>query len=151
MGVGIAQTRGLRGDERGQATVELAVAMPVVIIVAVIAVNALAFFGECAAFDRLARQAACAWAAAPEAGQDAGEVAACIQEELQRTMGAPNIAIAVRAESSPFGLMRFVARIEYAPTLFGLGMRREVFGVALPPLVHEVSMTVDAYKPGVLF
>lgn len=142
---------GFRGDERGQATVELAVILPVVIIVAVIAVNALAFFGECAAFDRLARQTVCAWAAAPEAGQDVGGVAACIQEELQRTMGASNTAIAVRAESSSLDLVRFVARIEYSPTLFGLGLRREVFGVALPPLVHEVSMTVDAYKPGVLF
>ena len=38
-------------DERGQMTVELAAAFPVLIIVAVIAVNALAFFSECAAFD----------------------------------------------------------------------------------------------------
>ena len=39
-------------DDGGQATVELAVVLPVVIIVAVIAVNALTFFGACAAFDR---------------------------------------------------------------------------------------------------
>ena len=44
-------------DERGQMTVELAAAFPVLIIVAVIAVNALAFFSECAAFDNVFRDA----------------------------------------------------------------------------------------------
>ena len=33
-------------DERGQATVELAVVLPIAIIVAVIVVNALAFLGR---------------------------------------------------------------------------------------------------------
>lgn len=45
-----------RGDA-GQATVELAVVLPVAIVLAVIVVNALSFFEACAAFDQLARQA----------------------------------------------------------------------------------------------
>ena len=57
----------------------------------------------------------------------------------------------MRAEGFALGLTRFTARIEYAPTLFGLGMRSEIFGVALPPLVHEVDLVVDAYKPGIMF
>ena len=43
-------------DDSGQMTVEFAVAFPVFVIVAVIAVNALLFFSDCAAFDRLARE-----------------------------------------------------------------------------------------------
>lgn len=54
-------------------------------------------------------------------------------------------------EDTEFGLVRFTARMEYSPTLFGLGLRREIFGIALPPMTREVSMVVDAYKPGVLF
>lgn len=53
-----------RGDA-GQATVELAVVLPVAIVLAVIVVNALSFFEACAAFDQLARQAICAYAPSP--------------------------------------------------------------------------------------
>lgn len=137
--------------ERGQATVELAVVLPIVIVVAVIVVNALTFLGSCATFDRVARQAVCAWGAAPEAGQSSQEVAALVKEEVERAVGAPHVTVAVRAEGAGAGLVRYTARMEYLPTLFGLGLRREIFGVALPPLVHEVSMTVEAYRPGVLF
>ena len=45
---------------------------------------------------------------------------------------------------------RYCGRLSFAPTLFGLGLKDEVFGVSLPRLVHEVALTVDAYRPGVL-
>lgn len=137
--------------EEGQAAVELAVMLPVAIIVAVIAVNALSFFGTCASFDRVARQAVCALASAPGAGQDLGDVAAQVQERLESVADAPNVEVSVRAEAASSGLVRFTARIECTPTLFGLGLRREILGVPLPPLAHEVDMVVDTYKPGVLF
>ena len=54
---------------RGQMTVELAVALPVLIIVAVIAVNALTVFADCAAFDRAFRQTVRAYATAPAYGE----------------------------------------------------------------------------------
>lgn len=47
---------GCARDERGQMTVELAVMIPVLVAIAVIAMNAMLFFSECAAFDRLARK-----------------------------------------------------------------------------------------------
>lgn len=137
--------------ERGQATVELAVVFPVALVVAVIAVNALMFFGTCASFDRVARQTICAYAAAPSAGQDVGTVAQCVEDELGRYAGVAAEDVHVSAEASSSGLTRFVARVEYAPTLFGMRMRGAVFGVPLPALVHEVSLTVDMYRPGILF
>ena len=45
------------GNDRGQSTVELALALPVMMITAVIAFNALMFFGNCATFDRVFREA----------------------------------------------------------------------------------------------
>ena len=134
--------RGRQG-ERGQATVELAVVLPVALVVAVIAVNALAFFGTCASFDRVARQTVCALATAPASGDDTASLALAVEQALTRQVGEQG-EVQVRAEG-------FTARIEYAPTLFGLGMRSEIFGVALPPLVHEVDLVVDAYKPGIMF
>ena len=141
--------RGRQG-ERGQATVELAVVLPVALVVAVIAVNALAFFGTCAAFDRVARQTVCALATAPASGDDTASLALAVEQALTRQVGEQG-EVQVRAEGFALGLTRFTARIEYAPTLFGLGMRSEIFGVALPPLVHEVDLVVDAYKPGIMF
>ena len=133
-----------RQGERGQATVELAVVLPVALIVAVIAVNALA------SFDRVARQTVCALATAPASGDDAASLTLAVEEALVRQVGDQG-EVQVRAEGLASGLTRFTARIEYAPTLFGLGMRSEIFGVALPPLAHEVDLVVDAYKPGIMF
>ena len=73
-----------------------------------------------------------------------------MEEALVRQVGDQG-EVQVRAEGLASGLTRFTARIEYAPTLFGLGMRSQVFGVALPPLVHEVDLVVDAYRPGIVF
>ena len=141
---------GRRRGEAGQASVELAVVMPVAIIVAVIAVNALVFFGTCASFDRMARQTICALAASPDSGADAAAVASAVEDELQSSIGEAG-EVTVSVEGEAVGVLRYTARLEYAPTLFGLGMRSQVLGVALPPLVHEVELAVDAYKPGILF
>lgn len=143
-------TRARRADA-GQATVEMAVVLPVAIVVAVIVVNALTFLGTCATFDRIARQTVGAYASAPASGEDAASIAAAVERELDGAVGADNVEVSVRAEGTTAGLVRYTARIEYAPTLFGLGLREEVLGVGLPRLAHEVDMTVDAYRPGILF
>lgn len=137
-------------ESAGQATVELVVVMPVAIALAVIVVNALSFLGTCAAFDRAARQAICVYAPAPDAGQNALEVASVVEEELDAALSAPNVAIEVSSQSATAQYQRYCARLSFVPTLFGLGLRDEVFGVPLPRLVHEVDLVVDAYRPGVL-
>ena len=86
-----------RGDA-GQATVELAVVLPVAIVLAVIVVNALSFFEACAAFDQLARQAICAYAPSPDAGQGPAEVAALVESELEEALGTSNLAIEVTVQ-----------------------------------------------------
>ena len=48
------------------------------------------------------------------------------------------------------GHTSFSATFEYMPTLFGLGLKSEVMGVALPKLSHTEELVVDCYKPGVL-
>ena len=135
-----------RGDA-GQATVELAVVLPVAIVLAVIVVNALSFFEACAAFDQLARQAICSYAPSPDAGQGPAAVAALVLEEA---LGTSNLAIEVTVQGRAGSYQRYCGRLSFAPTLFGLGLKDEVFGVSLPRLVHEVDLTVDAYRPGVL-
>lgn len=139
----------LLGD-RGQMSVELAVVLPVTIVVAVIAVNALLFFGECAQFDRVGRNAVRICAASPAAGQDLSQVIAAVDSMVGKSMDADNVECDVTAGRIADGITRFDLVLRYWPTLFGLGLKREVLGVPLPPLTHSVSLSVDMHKPGIV-
>lgn len=132
-------------------TIELVAVLPVAIIVAVIVVNALTFFSECAAFDRLSRNAVRLCATSPDYGQTVADSVAKVQALLEEGMTAENLAIEVAAEQDALGHARFTMKLLFAPTLFGLGLRDQVLGVALPRLEHTESIVVDTYKPGMLF
>ena len=137
-------------NEKGQSTVEIAIAFPVVLIVAVIAINALLFLSECAQFDRVARQSIRAFATAPAYGETNAQISGSIQSALEQALDQPNLSVRVAASGSSLGFTTYTATLEFAPTLFGLGLRSEVFGVPLPKLRHSVGLTVDTYRPGVL-
>lgn len=144
------ECQGLRREEQGQATVELAVALPVIVIVAVIAMNAVLFFSECAAFDRVARDAVRVQATSPAYGQDREQSAALVAASLRESFDKPYLASRVEVTDGGSGHTTFTATLEFSPTLFGMGLKSQVFGVQLPHLEHSASLTVDAYKPGVL-
>lgn len=151
-GVSLWTVRDIGRDERGQSTVELVVVLPVAILIAVIVVNALTFFGLCASFDQVVRQSVCTYGAAPDAGRGTAGVCAQVKQAAEEALGKEvSVEVAVRAEGSFPGLTRYRARLSYRPSLFGLSLRNSLFGIALPPLVHEVDMVVDGYRPGILF
>lgn len=136
-----------QGDERGQMTVELCIVFPVAIIIAVIAVNALLFFGQCASFDRAARNAVRVIAASPsttEAPADlAARIGASVEEELQLDAGAVE-CVALAAED---GVSRFRVTHWFTPTLFGMGLRTQIWGVPIPELSHATELALDVYAP----
>ena len=136
--------------ERGQMTVEMAVAMPVLIAVALLAVNALLYLGDCAAFDRLARQAVCVYAAAPPYGQTTLASAGDVEAELRQSFSASNQEVHVSAEQCAGGYVRFSATLRFSPTLFGRSFSGQVFGIDLPAVSHTATITVDPYRPGVV-
>ena len=131
-------------------TIELAVALPVLIAVAVIAVNVMTFFSECAVFDRVARDAVRVHAAAPAYKQGVGQSVALIDKTIRSQLSAPNLAISVTHGVTGADLDEYVMTLEYSPTLFGRGLRSEVFGVRMPRLKHEARCVIDSYKPGVV-
>ena len=145
-----SQWRARLPDERGQMTVELAVVLPVVVIIAVIAVNAMTFFSECAEFDRVGRNAVRLCATSPAYGQDVAQSIALVESAISESMGVSESDLEVSAQQDGLGHLAFEMTLLYRPTLFGLGLRDEVFGVPLPALRHEVSLVVDSYKPGML-
>lgn len=138
-----------RRGESGQMTVELAVAFPVLIIVAVIAVNALTFFVECATFDRIAHEAVRVHATSPAYGQGPDQACALIEQEIRSCVDESNLNVSVSRSNTGFDFDRYSATLEFSPTLFGMGLHSEVFGIALPKLTHTTSYVVDTYKPGV--
>ncbi len=142
--------RDLFGNRRGQMTVELMALLPILIVVAVIAVNALLFFSDCAAFDRLARQDIRARATSPAAGQSESSVAALIEQDLESQMSRDYLDCTVEPHVQTGGMVRYTARVRFRPTLFGMGFKDQVFGVSLPSLSHETGLTVDPCKPGEL-
>lgn len=135
----------------GQMTVELMAVLPVAIIIAAIAVNALAFLGDCAAFDRVARNAVRVYATSPTYGALPSQCQARIEDAIKAEFNGPFEHVRVSYEGVGGGLGRYTATIDYAPNLFGLGLRDAVFGVSLPHLEHSTRLVVDAYKPGVFF
>jgi hypothetical protein len=131
-------------------TVELVVALPVLLVVAAIAINACAFFGECAAFDRASHQAVRVHAASPAYRQSAQQSCTLAEADIREALDDSDAEIQVTCSPASFDLMRYTATLECAPTLFGMGLRSRVFGVNMPRLTHEVSYVVDVYKPGVV-
>lgn len=131
-------------------TVELAVSLPVLLVVAAIAVNAGIVISECAAFDRVARNAVRICATSPSYGKAPDVLAGEVEELVETTMDAPFADISVTARETAYGHTAFTVRLEYRPTLFGFSLKAYGNGVRLPAVAHEVVMVVDRYKPGVL-
>lgn len=134
----------------GQMTVEFVIAFPTLLIIAVISMNAMLFFSECAAFDRLARQAICVHAAAPGYGQGSAQVAAQVQSQLQQQFSKDWLQVQVASSGHSPGYVTYTAELDFTPTLVGRSFSGSVFGVTVSPLRHQVSMTVDPYKPGAI-
>ena len=137
-------------DRHGQMTVELMVALPVLIAVAVVLVNALSFMGECAAFDRLARDAVRVCAASPGYGCDVQRCAADAQALLAHSFDDEGSSVSVEVEGRAMGCLKYQAELLFVPTLFGRSFSGNVFGVEFFPLRHRVYLVVDPYRPGVV-
>ncbi len=140
--------------ESGQMMVELATMMPVLIIVAVMAVNAVTFFSECAAFDRVARNAIRIQATSPAYGQDAGESASLVRQTIDDAMRVSEkdyLDLDVSVSGRAGGKSAFRATLSFSPTLFGMGLKPSIFGVDLPKIEHATELVVEPYRPGMLF
>ena len=131
-------------------TVEFVVAFPVMLAIAVIAVNAVLFFSECAAFDRLARQAVCTYAAAPGYGQGTAQAAASAEADLRQQFNRDYLDVSVSSQGHSPGYVRYTATLSFTPTLVGRQFSGSVFGVSITPLRHSTQLTLDPYKPGAI-
>lgn len=136
-------------DTSGQMTVEFMISLPVMLAVAVIAVNVFLFFSECAAFDRITRDAVRIHACSPAYGQSPEQSSAQVKQTLQTCFEKDYLECEVVVSNDLSGHATYTSTLIFYPTLFGMGLRSEILGIGLPSLKHSVEFTVDLYKPGV--
>lgn len=133
-----------RRRSSGQMTVEFAVVFPVLLMVGFISVNALVFLGDCAAFDIVARDAIRLQA---DDGQHEAQGCVEICARIEKGLSMEHEAVSVTSERTVAGHIRYVARTAFSPPFL---KGAQVFGVAVPPLEHEVVFVVSPYRAGVI-
>ena len=139
------QTREGRGREHGQMAVELAVVMPVILIMLVIAVDMLVFAGECARFDHIAPQRVLAQAAsAPIDGYELGARTAAIRAALDFAKEGSSIEVSYEDAGVALASMSvYRCTFRFAPWPLSIA--------GAPALLeHECNIAVDPYTPGEL-
>lgn len=149
-------------EERAQATVEMAVITPVLIVLALVAYNVMTFASATARFDRVAPDIVIAHAVSPEGDGTGALVDASerIKEHLDEAMGNYGLEIEVTGKdgvvargdaliSLDAGLRTYTCIMKFKPwpsgfTIAGVPLGAPTF------LTHERTVTVDPWRPGVV-
>lgn len=151
----------LHRETRAQATVEMAVVAPVLIVLALIVYNIMMFLSATARFDRMTPDIVLAHAASPAGADDReGSVVGTVATELSEAMGSYGVEVEVTCaeEESPgvgsiFSLVggqrTYRCVMKYVPwpgnvVLAGVDMGAPVV------LEHVREVTVDPWRPGVV-
>ena len=137
-------------NESGQMTIEFVVAFPVLLAIALIAVNVTLFLSDCSGFDRAFREEVCSLAPSPAYGEDQSDIAGKVEKSLSEAFDQDYLDVEVTASGGAGGLVTYEGTLTFSPTLFGEGRLTGAFGVSFPRIEHEQRIVIDAYKPGVL-
>ena len=149
-------------EERAQATVEMAVVTPVLLVLALIVYNVMVFAGAVARFDRVVPDIVLAHAVAPSGeGDDSSiDASATVQAQIQHAMEGYDLQIEVSskqgATTSDGGLLSlsgtfrtYTCTMRYEPWPSSLSIAGVSLG-APATLSHERAVTVDPWRPGVV-
>ncbi len=149
-------------EDAAQATVEMAVVTPVLIVLTLIVYNLMLFMSATARFDRVVPDIVIAQAISPAGDSESGTVAASLSEVqrcVQEAMDGYSLEIEVSCEgegSSGSGMLALVGttrtytcRMKYRPWPGGLSIAGVSMG-APSFLQHERKVVVDPWRPGVV-
>lgn len=150
-------------DERAQATVEMAVVAPVLIVLALIVYNLMVFVAATARFDRVAPDIVLACGVAPSGEGEEGSAgdAAEVRERLEEAMAGYELEIEVGVSEGEGGanddsllalagaLMTYTCTMSYRPWPSGFSVAGVEMG-APARLRHERAVTIDPWRPGVV-
>ena len=149
-------------ERDGQLAVELAVMVPVCIVVALIVFNLCRFIEACATFDRVAMDAVISQGVSPPGEQSAlassGVVRACIEDaldmpgcEVEVGAAGPEVVGLGRGLTFPVSplLTTYTCTLRYRPWPSAFVIAGVSMGAPLV-LTHVRTLTVDRFKPGVV-
>ncbi len=145
----------------GQMCVEAAIVLPVVLVCALIVYNLMLFIDVCAAFDRISLNAVVTQGVAPSGEQGIAASVRAVEEAIASSLGREaNCEVEVTAQKldepasnsafviSPF-LTRFTCTLRFRP--WPRLMRMPGITLEAPLcLVHERTLVVDRFRPGVV-
>lgn len=147
-------------EERGQATVEMAIVAPVLLVLALIAYNLMLYVAATARFDRVAPDVVLAHGVAPtgDGGGSPGAVSV-VEERLKQAMDDYSVEVSVSVEvegQEGEGLLSMVG----TPRVYRCEMRYvpwpgdwSIAGVSLGApvaLTHVREVVVDPWRSGVI-
>ncbi len=146
-------------EERAQATVEMAVVTPVLLVLALIVYNVMIFASAVARFDRVVPDIVLAHAVASEGEGDesSADASATVQTQILNAMEGYGLQIEVSseqgAEASDGGLLSlsgtfrtYTCTMHYEPWPTSLSIAGVPLG-APTTLSHERAVTVDPWRP----
>lgn len=140
-------SRRQKNSEYGQMAVEIAVIMPVILLVLVIVIDMLVFTGECARFDHIASQHILATTTvAGESESSADDQASVIQSALEDEFAHNGSSVLVSCEDAGqllSSMVVYTCEFRFAPWPLSLS-KAPAF------LTHSCSLAVDPYTPGAL-
>ena len=150
-------------EDTAQATVEMAVAAPVLIVLALIVYNLMTFAAAAARFDRVVPDIVLAHGASPvsgEAGSSVTDASAAVSAQVERAMEGYAVEIEVACEqtggqgaggllSLTGGLRTYRCTMRYRPWPSGLSIAGVEMG-APAFLSHERAVTIDPWRSGVV-
>lgn len=149
-------------EERAQATVEMALVTPVLLVLALIVYNVMIFAGAVARFDRVVPDIVLAHAVAPSGEGDGSfiDASATVQAQIQHAMEGYDLQVEVSSEQgtvtsdgsllSLSGTFRtYTCTMHYEPWPSSLSIAGVSLG-APAKLSHERAVTIDPWRPGVV-
>lgn len=152
----------LAGEERAQATVEMAVVVPVLLVLALIVYNIMLFVAATARFDRIAPDIAAAHAVSPSGEGDgsADDGVSVIESQIEGAMAGYDVEIEVTCTEGGAssgddlltligGLRTYRCSMRMRPWPSSLSIAGVDLGAPVA-LAHHRDVTVDPWRPGVV-
>lgn len=154
--------RSLVGEERAQATVEMAFVVPVLLVLALIVYNIMLFVAATARFDRIAPDIVAAHAVSPSGEGDgsADDGVSVIESQIEGAMAGYDVEIEVTCTEGGAssgddlltligGLRTYRCSMRMRPWPSSLSIAGVDLGAPVA-LAHHRDVTVDPWRPGVV-
>lgn len=152
----------LVGEERAQATVEMAVVVPVLLVLALIVYNIMLFVAATARFDRIAPDIVAAHAVSPSGESDGStdDSVGVIESQIEGAMAGYDVEIEVTCTEGGAssgddlltligGLRTYRCSMRMRPWPSSLSIAGVDLGAPVA-LAHHRDVTVDSWRPGVV-